>query len=183
VYALKEFDLFSSLFVAAASLAFVASVTYTYTSYNKYDEILQKYNNIKTSLLQQMKQADTYPLDELEKSFQHLQVAEKFLRYHPSDTLIQLKPLISLLTPKEYTFHALNETTPTYSIVFEKKFYSLTEFYNFKQKFQHTFQTINKENKLTYNERTNYTSLNFFVTLSSGESVKTSHTTKRRRRR
>jgi hypothetical protein len=122
-------------------------------------------------------------LDELEKSFQHLQVAEKFLRYHPSDILIELKPLISLLAPKEYTFHALNETTPTYSIVFEKKFHSLTEFYNFKQKFQHTFQTINKENKLTYNERTNYTSLNFFVTLSSGEGAKTSHTTKRRRRR
>jgi hypothetical protein len=183
VFALKEFALLSSTFLAISGLIFAISLYMSYTSFVAYDTILQKYNNIKISLLKQMERTDTYPLDELEKSYQHLLVAEKFLHYHPSDILIKFQPLVELVQPKEFTFHSLDENEPTFSILFEKEFDSLTNLYHFEQQFKHRFEILNSDNKLLYDVRTNYTAMKFNVKITNHQiSNKTKPQTRRRRR-
>ena len=169
------------------SLALFSAIVVSVTSfnmlenYNKYNDALDNYDSIKAKLLRTVKNTDTYSLPELQKSWKHLQNAEKFLNFRPQDSLIHFKPLIDLVVPRDYSFKSMDSQSEEYSMTFIKKFQTLGELYNFEKIFVQNFNKINEEKKLIYSDKTNYSDMTFSVMISQHQQKKVSK--KRRRRR
>ncbi len=181
VYSLKEYDLAIKLLLVLSGCAFVISSYFAYERYDSYTQALDRYDTIKNRLLRMIKTTDTYPMAELEKSYKHLQISEKFLRHHPTDFLLQLRPLIEMLRPLKYEFSNDNMQKAKFHIQFRKNFQTLGELYEFKQKFFNIFQTINSKKTFKLEEKTNYSNLEFAVDISNN--IVTKKVTPRRRRR
>jgi len=182
VYSLKEYDFAIKALLVLSGCTLLVSSYFAYEKYDSYTQALDRYDNIKDRLIRMIKTTNTYPMHELEKSYKHLQIAEKFLRYHPTDFLLQLKPLIEMLPPKKYDFSDDNTQKAKFHIQFRKTFQTLGELYAFKQEFFNKFQIINDKKTLKLEEKTNYTNLEFAVDISNNV-VQKKVTPRRRRRR
>ena len=181
VYSIKEYNFAIKALLVLSSIILIVSSYFTYEKYTSYTKTLQRYDSIKERLIRMIKTTNTYPITELEKSYKHLQIAEKFLRYHPTDYLLQLKPLIEMLSPTQYNFNNNNTQNTHFFIRFRKKFKTLGELYTFKQEFLQKYKLLNTKNKLELIEKTDYTKLQFAIDISNKKTPK--KVTPRRRRR
>ena len=183
VYSLREYEIVTISLMFISTLAFVVSTYLAYEQYSYYSDALDRYDNIKSKLLHMIRTTDTYSLQELEKSYKHLQIAEKYLRYHPADILLKLKPLIELLPPSHYLFDDKNSKEPTFSFRFTKKFTNLSDLYSFQQNFLGEFSSLNGNNTMKYSESTDYSNMKFIVDIMSNAKKKAPIVHRRRRRR
>lgn len=181
IFNLREYNITIIMLMIFSFLTLISTSYLAYQQYEAYTEDLENYENIKNRLIRLVRKTDTYSQEELEKSFKHLQIAEEFLQHSPSDYLITLKPLIEILQPKSYSFQDKKALSPSISLVFEKKFQSLSKLYNFEKLFLKTFTTANEENTLEYKNNTNYQSLKFHATITN--KVKKAPIINQRRRR
>jgi len=163
LHSIKEYNIAYKVIFAIAALLLALSSYFAFSSYLKYDTEFTRYNQLKEELVQLVKTTPTYPLDELETSYKHLQIAEKHLRYHPSDVLVKLKPLVMMQKPSYYSFALQKDNKPIVDVVFSKQFDSLREMYRFKQDFMDKFDEINTKKEFTLNEQTDYAQLVFLV--------------------
>lgn len=164
------------------TVIFLYSLLSTFEKYTQYSDTLDEYEIIKERLLHTVKTTDTYSLSELEKSWKHLQNAEEFLKYRPSDSLIRLRPLIEMVIPNSYSFKNENTKQESFNINFIKKFDSLSHIYSFKKEFLTKFETLNQDKSLIYSDKTNYSDMNFFIVISKAEVTKAKPQQRRRRR-
>jgi len=167
VYSLQEFNIGMQLLLLLSVVVLGLSSFNVVERFESYSSELERYETIKARLVHMVRSTDTYDEDELEKSYKHLQIAEKFLRYHPTDFLLQLKPLIEMLKPKGYNFNEDESGEALFRINFQRKFQTLGELYRFKQTFLQKFNKINSDNRLEYIEKSNYKKLEFIVSISN----------------
>jgi hypothetical protein len=139
VYSLKEFNYITLGLLNISFLIFLYAGYMMFENYISYTDELDKYESTKNRLIRMVKTTDTYSIDELVKSFKHLQIAEKFLKYAPADFLIELKPLINMQEPISFIYDNKNKTTPQFSIIFEKQFILLSNLHLFEKEFIDTF--------------------------------------------
>ncbi len=181
VLSLREYDLITNTLMFLATLTLVVTVYFAYEQYSHYSDTLERYDAIKSRLLHLIRTTDTYSLKELEKSYKHLQIAKKYLQYHPTDILLKVKPLIKMLPPSEYLFKEKETQEPTFSLIFEKKFTRLSDLYKFQKNFFAQFTAINHDKTMKYAEKTDYTKMHFVVKISN--ITKKAPVSRRRRRR
>ena len=182
VLSLREYDLISNTLMFLSSATLAASIYFAYDKYVQYSDTLERYDTIKSRLLHMIRTTDTYSFEELEKSYKHLEIAKKYLQYHPSDILFQLKPLIEMLPPSHYLFDETEEKEPKFNLRFEKEFTRLSDLYAFEKSFLEKFTVINHDKTMKYSEKTDYSKLKFIAEISS-ETKKTPTPHRRRRRR
>jgi hypothetical protein len=181
VYRVKEYHFVINALLIFSGIIFGTSSFFAYTEYLNYTQLLKEYDTIKSKLIHTIKITHTYPMEQLEKSYKHLQIAENFLLNHPSDYFIELTPLIKILAPTSYTFNN-NTQSPSVTVQFQKSFGTLKELYTFRQNFLKNYKILNKEKKLTLTEKTDYTKLYFAIDISS-QTTTTKAAPQRRRRR
>lgn len=181
VYSLKQFDAATKILMFAAAITFVISSYFTLEAYERYEDSLERYDSIKNRLLRMVKMTHTYSLEELEKSYKHLEIAKKFLRNHPSDFLLKTKPLLELLPPLRYKYEDNDAKKAQFTLFFEKRFNRLSDLYEFQKKFVSKFQELNTDNSMQYREKTDYTQMKFKAEITN--KTKTSPNRRARRRR
>jgi hypothetical protein len=160
------------------------TVYFTYEKYINYSDELERYDNIKSRLIRMVRETDTYSQKDLEISWKHLQIAERFLKDSPTDYLLKLKPLIELVKPKKYRYNNQKQDIPDLEIDFEKKFISLSKLHQFEKNFFDSYNKINKDKSLNYKDKTDYKKMVFFVSISNKKSAKKAkHVSRRRRKR
>ncbi len=162
VLSTKQYAFALNLLLGLASLALITSSYAMYEGLQKYTTTLQRYDSIKERLLHLIKTTDTYPLEQLQQSYIHLQVAENFLRSHPLDVLIRFKPLLAMLPPKTYEYDDRNRgEDPIIELSFQKRFDTLEALYTFENSFRSLFKQLNKENRWILEVNSNYSKIDF----------------------
>lgn len=139
---LKQFNLISNILLIVSTFILLTISYFTFNEYNRYSNLSYNYKNTKNKLINRIKQTKTLTLIDLEKSLNHLDIAEKYLKNYPSDIIMPLKPLIMLLNPISWSWQ-YDETALTLDVKFEKKFQTLLELHNFTIKFNRLFKDIN----------------------------------------
>ena len=155
-----QYQLSQNILLVASILVFLSVSLFTYEAYERYNESLGKYESVKDRLIQLVRSTDTYKQDELQYSLEYLQIGEKYLRYHPSDLLLLLKPLIILQKPEQINWEH-HENEPEFSVKFTKSFESLDALYQFEKRFQKQFKQINSVQPITFLNQTNYIKMDF----------------------
>jgi len=182
IFSLRSYHKFILGISLFSALLFFLTTLNTFDKYSDYSDALDQYESIKTKLLRTVKNTDTYPLPELQKSWEHLENAEKFLSAHPEDIIIKFKPLIDLTKQKMYSFKSQETTSTIFQLEFSKKFQTLGELHNFEKIFLKEFHTINAKKEFLYSDKTNYSTMTFSVTITQAETKKPQQNTRRRRR-
>ncbi len=154
----------------------------TYEKYESYNETLEQYESIKDRLIQMVRKTDTYAQEDLQYSLRYLQIGEKYFRYHPSDLLLALKPLIMLQKPEHFNWEYY-ENEPKFSVTFAKPFESLDALYQFEKRFQKQFNNIKTTQPLTFLNQTDYVNMQFkgIVSMEKTKEAMPVRTTRRRR--
>jgi hypothetical protein len=184
IFSLREYKFITTfLMIISFSVLFITAY-FTYEKYIDYSDELERYDNIKSRLIRMVRETDTYSQKDLEISWKHLQIAERFLKDSPTDYLLKLKPLIELVKPKKYRYNNQKQDIPDLEIDFEKKFISLSKLHQFEKNFFDSYNKINKDKSLNYKDKTNYKDMVFFVSISNKKSTKKAkHMSHRRRRK
>ncbi len=183
VRSLREYEFVSKSLMFIATLSLLVTTYFTYEQFSRYNETLNRYDAIKNRLLRMIRSTNTYSLDELEKSYKHLQIAKRYLQYHPSDILLKLKPLAEMLPPSNYVFDGQqNDKEPRIGMRFEKSFSRLSDLYAFEKKFKAKFSTINSDDSMEYSEKTDYKKMMFIAEIISVPKQQTQPAQRRRRR-
>jgi len=166
IHNVKEYAI-TTLFVMIFSLFSLFAVSYyAVDKYIQYSDALERYDNIKSRLVRIVKHTDTFSTQKLQRANQYLQTVEAFSQNHPSDVLLTLKPLITMLKPLSYSFSTKDVENPKIAIVFEKKFTSLNALYNFEKRFKNIFIDINNNKEFHYTKTTDYATMKFHVEIS-----------------
>ncbi|MCW8822288.1 MAG: hypothetical protein OQK45_08665, partial [Sulfurovum sp.] len=154
----------------------------TYEKYESYNETLEQYESIKDRLIQMVRKTDTYAQDDLQYSLRYLEIGEKYFRYHPSDLLLALKPLIMLQKPEHFNWEYY-ENEPKFSVTFTKPFESLDALYQFEKRFQNQFNQIKTTQPLTFLNQTDYVKMQFkgIISMEKAQKALPIRTTRRRR--
>jgi hypothetical protein len=151
--------------------------------YLVYSDELQRYESIKNRLINLVRSANRYTEKELETTYKHLEIAQKYLQYHPTDEAMKIKPLIDILKPKDFYFIVNNEHKMQVKFNFEKTFKKLSDLHKFEKKFKKIFENLNTDNLLEYKKLTKYSELKFIVSIYTKVTAKKKPTIRRRRRR
>lgn len=164
-----------------ASIVLLFSISFlTYEKYESYNETLEQYDSIKNRLIKTVRTTDTYSKENLQYSRRYLEIGEKYLRYHPSDLLLALKPLIILQKP-EYFNWEYYENKPKFSVTFSKPFESLDALYQFEKRFQKQFNEIKQTQQLIFLNQTDYVKMQFKGIITMEKAKEIVQTTRRRR--
>ena len=181
VYSLKQYEIVTKGLMLTATLALVTSAYIAYDAYSRYNDSLERYENIKTRLLRMVKRTNTYSLQELEKSYEQLEIAKKYLRHHPSDILLKLRTLIELLPPSRYTYNDEDTKEAKFTLFFEKKFEHLSDLYKFQKEFISRFKKIDNNTSMKYTDKTDYTDMNFKAEITNAKQESPRRIRRRRR--
>ncbi len=157
---LKQFKLVSNILLTLSTLIFLTVSYFTLDEYSRYSDLLDSYKTIKNRLLNTVKRTKTLSQDELDKSLNHLNIAEKHLKDHPSDIAILLKPLISLLKPISWEWNH-TDAMLSLDVKFEKDFTTLSDLHDFEMQFNTLFDDINTTLILSNIPTTNYKKLHY----------------------
>ncbi len=176
---IRQYLFSQNMLLIASIIIFLPVFFFTYEKYESYNKALDQYEGSRDQLIQMVRNTDTYSQEELQKSFNYLQIAEKYLRYHPSDLFLALKPLVLLQKPEQWSWK-YHEGQPELSISFAKPFESLDALHQFEKRFQKHFNEINSTLPLTFLDKTDYTKMHFRGIVST---VKTNKTQQRRIKR
>ena len=178
----QQYYFLQNMQLVASVLIFLSVSFFTYDKYESYNESLDEYESIKDRLIQMVRKTDTYALDDLQYAVKYLEIGEKYLRYHPADLLLALKPLIVLQKPEQINWE-YDENKPEFSVIFTKPFKSLDALYQFEKRFQEQFNEINTTEPLTFLNQTNYVNMQFksIVTMEKTKKSPPRRTQRRRR--
>ncbi len=179
---IRQYSLSINLMLITSILLLLGSSFFAYESYVNYDNSLNSYETIKSRLIRTVKQTDTYSQKELQKSWNHLQIAEKYLQYNPKDFVLALKPLINLLKPTSWSW-TLKDSYPQAQISFEKSFKSLDALHQFELHFNKIYKDINTSNKIKLNNQSDYKKMYFHNIVTIKKESKKPYQASRRRRR
>ena len=157
---LKQFKLTSNILLGVSTFIFLVVAYFTFDEYSRYSDLLNEYKTIKSRLINSVRQTKTLSIDDLSKSLNHLNIAEKHLQDHPSDIAILLKPLINLVQPTSWEWKH-NESTLTLDVKFEKQFDTLSSLYDFELQFNKLFEDINSTLTLRNIPTTDYKKLHY----------------------
>ncbi|QOY53063.1 hypothetical protein [Candidatus Sulfurimonas baltica] len=147
-------------------LVFFTTLYFAYDAYSQYKDILVKYEGNKNNLLSMIQRTSTYSQVDLQKSWTHIEIAEKYLKDYPSDTFLLLRPLIELRKPESIDWKNENDNS-TFKITFKKQFSSLESLYRFEKKFNELFNDINSSISAENINKTDYTTLEFNAIIST----------------
>lgn len=161
----REYTLATNLSLLVASLLFMFTSYTLLDKYIQYTDTTEQYENIKNRLVRMTQEADKYSFETLQSSAHHLEVAQKFLSHSPIDATLQLKPLIQIIKPSQFSFFLDEMQEPNFQIEFEKKFTTLEELYNTQNNFYNTYQELNKEKNFEITKTTDYSNLLFKITI------------------
>jgi len=162
----REYSLASNLSLLVASLLFLLTSYTLLDKYIQYTDTTQRYENIKSKLIRMTKEADKYSEQTLQSSANHLEIAQKFLSHSPIDVLLQLKLLIQIIKPNQFSFFLDENQEPNFQIEFEKKFTTLEQLYHIQNSFYEIYATLNKKNIFEITKTTDYFNLLFKVTIN-----------------
>jgi hypothetical protein len=170
ILGIKQYKILSTAILALSVAVLFVSSFFTYQQFESYANSFSKYERIKDTLINTVHKIDTYSQEELSKSLNYLQIAEKHLQYHPVDIIWEVMPLIELQKPRSFEWSYLNDVLEL-QMTFKKSFDTLESLYNFQKTFAKEFQDINTTFQTNNAERTDYTKLDFETTLtiSSGQ--------------
>ncbi len=168
------------LFLSVVALA--VSSFFTSQSFTNYSDELDRYESIKNRLIRTVRNTDTYSKQDLQKSWNHLQIAEKYLQYNPLDLMISIKPLTKFIKPTSWKWR-LENSYPQTEIEFEKSFKSLDTMYKFEKQFNKIYNDINKSLTITLNNKSDYKKMIFKNILEIKKEKKRPQRASRRRRR
>jgi len=157
---LRQFNLISTILLGLSTCIFLTVSYFTFDEYSRYSDLLSNYKTIKNRLINTVKRTKTLSLDDLDKSLNHLSIAEKHLKDHPSDMAILLKPLITLLKPISWSWEH-SETALTLDVKFEKKFHTLSDLHDFEVQFNTLFGDINSTLTMSNIPTTDYKKLHY----------------------
>jgi len=184
IRSIKQYEIASKAVLSGSALLFGISIYGLNSHFQAYSQELERYDTIKSKLIKLIKETDTYSFKELELSWKQLQIAEKYLQFHPLDILIELKPVLQQLPLQTMSFKKEKNEDLRLQLYFEKGFGTLQELYNFEKKFQENFSHANMQNKYTLTNKTDYKKLLFRAYISTiKKSQKRAATSHRRRRR
>ncbi|MBT5934274.1 hypothetical protein [Sulfurimonas sp.] len=184
VLAHKQYNIISKVLLTASIIFVLISFFYTYEKYSSYADSLQNYEIIKDKLNKTANKTHTYSIEELHSSLKYIQIVEQYLKYHPLDLILTLKPLIELLKPQELQWQYLDKSLEL-NVKFKHSFRSLKDLYRFEKLFFNKFEDINSTFSSTYKNNTDYSKMNFDTTLTIESSKKERNKTEilRKRRR
>lgn len=177
----QQYHFLQNMLLLASTLMFLYVSFITYDKYDSYNKSLEQYESIKDRLIETVRKTDTYTQDDLQYSLMYLKIGEKYLRHHPSDLLLALKPLVMMQKPEEINWE-YHENKPELSVTFSKPFKSLDALYQFEKRFQEQFNKINTSKTLSLSNQTNYVKM-YFNSIVSMEKTKKPLPIRRERRR
>ncbi len=157
---LKQFNLLSTILLGLSTCILLTVSYLSFDEYSKYSDLLYSYKTIKSELVNTVKRTKTLPLDDLDKSLNHLNIAEKHLKNHPSDIIILFKPLITLLKPISWEWKH-SDATLSLDVKFEKDFHTLSDLHDFEMQFNKLFKDINSTLTLSNTPTTDYKKLHY----------------------
>ncbi len=157
---LKQFTFTTNLLLALSTIILLVVSYFTFDEYLRYSDLLEQYHTIKDRLLNTVRHTKTLSQEDLEKSLNHLNIAKKHLKNHPSDTVIELKPLISLQKPSAWEWSHENDVL-NLSAKFEKPFKTLGGLHEFELEFDSRLDDINGSDNFMKLPNTNYKKLYF----------------------
>jgi hypothetical protein len=178
----RQYSLLVQIILILSFITLIVSSFFTFESYTNYDNALNNYETIKNRLIRTVRNTDTYSQEELQKSWNHLQIAEKYLQYNPIDFILALKKLILIQEPSSLHW-SLKDTTTNANISFEKSFQSLDALHQFEMQFNNIFNEINSTLSLKLSNKSDYKKLFFHNVIEIKKSTKVHKTPSRRRRR
>ena len=182
VFSLRQYAFSLNFLLTMSLLALVGSTYMAYEGLERYSAILQRYDTIKDRLLHLIKTTDTYQLEKLRQSYTHLQIAERFLKSHPLDVLIELRPLLNMLPPQTYRYDDHDKQEPTIELSFQKQQDSLEALYTFEKSFKSLFEKLNKEQKWTLEVHNDYAKIIFKAKITTSQKPQPKQRRRRRRR-
>ncbi|HFU75363.1 MAG TPA: hypothetical protein ENK66_03875 [Arcobacter sp.] len=162
---MREYKLATNILLLVASFLLVVGIYNSLDSYMNYSNTIEKYNNIKSRLVRMTQKTQQYSYDTLQKTYNHLEVAENFLSYNPIDISLKLKPLIVLIKPSDFSFAYEVGHKPKFKVVFEKKFSTLEALYISEKSFFKNYKLLNIDNSFELEKLTDYQNLLFKVVI------------------
>ncbi|MDD5401222.1 MAG: hypothetical protein PHQ93_08565 [Sulfurimonas sp.] len=164
VHGIKQYKLVSKILFIASFVPLLVLSFFTVEKYLSYSDSFEKYETIKDRLTKIVKNTQTYPQGELQKSLNYLEIVEKHLEYHPVDLITVLKPLIKLQKAETFEWNYIDGNIEL-KAAFKKSFNTLESLYEFEKRFYKEFDDINMTLKHTYIKQTDYKKLNFASTV------------------
>ncbi|MCD6433023.1 MAG: hypothetical protein J7L21_03185, partial [Sulfurimonas sp.] len=144
VRAKKQYHLSLQTLLAISFLMFFVVAFFTYDGYSSYQSELDRYDTIKNRLVRTLNSTQTYSQDELEDSLAHMKFHQKYLKYHPIDTILELKSLVEMQRPAEFKWRCVDDVIAL-NVVFEKDFSLLESLQKFENSFRAKFNEINSK--------------------------------------
>jgi len=182
VKAQKQYSIISQTILYLSFFTLLISIYFTYNSYDSYQNQLNRYEAIKNKLTHIVKSTYTYPQQKLEHDLLHLKLTKQYLKHHPVDTIILLKPLIKLQKPNKFNWYIQNNDVYL-DVLFIKKFNSLGQLQQFKTTFDKEMAKINLKLPLNYTDRTDYATMEFNTILTIQKTQQIPNQIQKRRRR
>ena len=161
----REFKAITNIMLLLSLLLLFATGYYTFNAYTKYNNLMNRYHAIKHKLIKTVQQTKTLPQNELQKTLTHLEIAKKYLKFHPKDMITTLSPLINLLQPEKLQWSYLDKNIKV-DIKFTKQFDTLTSLHLFEKKFANIFQDLNNTT-LMLEENSDYKKIYFDATIKT----------------
>ncbi len=182
IFARRQYNLFSKILLVASTIIVLSILSFTYEKFNSYSTLLENYETIKDKLVKIAHHTDTYSKEELKKSLKHIQMAEKYLQYHPSDMTYSLKALIELQKPETLHWRYLDDNL-LFDATFKKSFNSLNSLYQFEKKFYKEFKNMDSNFTNKYSTQTDYTKMIFYtvVSIENNKEIQPEQTRRKRR--
>jgi len=148
----------------SAAVFFITSF-FTYKQYDSYSKTLQNHEVVKSRLAQLTQDTKIYSDEDLSHYIQHIQIVQKYMQYHPIDPLIAIRPLVELQKPQNIAWEHFDEFMRL-NAVFKRSFHTLEALYQFEKLFFNSLQTLSGTLYATYQNKTNYATLDFEITVT-----------------
>ncbi len=165
IYSQKEFYLISNAILGISFICLLMGAYLFLDSYEKYNDKIERYENIKDRLVKTIKKVKTLSTHSLKNYNLFLDIRDKYATQNPFDFLITLKPLIQIIKPKNFSY--TKYPSAIFRIEFQKKFYTLNDLYEFEKSFFKKFKEIDKKGLFEYKNITDYGKLIFAVKIST----------------
>jgi hypothetical protein len=165
ILSLNQYNFAIKILLGFSTAAFLITSFFAYKQYDSHSKTLQNHEIAKSRLVQLTQETKIYSNEELSHYLQHLQIAQKYMQHHPIDSLIAIKPLVELQTPQYISWEYFDEFMRL-NALFKRSFHTLDALYQFEKLFFHSVQTLSGTLYVTYQNRTNYATLDFETTVT-----------------
>jgi hypothetical protein len=161
----NQYSFAIKILLGFSTAAILITSFFAYKQYDSYSKALQNHEIVKSRLMQLTQDTKIYSNEELSHYIQHLQIVQKYMQYHPVDPLVAIKPLVELQKPQNISWEHFDEFMRL-NAVFKRSFNTLEALYQFEKLFFHSLQTLGGTLYATYQNKTNYATLDFEITVT-----------------